>query len=262
MLTPSMDLIKQSLVLYKSHWRKFLPYLILLALASFVLQAITGGTLFMDAFWKQSVIITSIVVLVVLVASTLFSLWVGIALTKFTDQLLKNQNKDDWKTMLKSTSHLILPVIGAGILTFLIVLGGSILLIIPGILFAFWYIFVNYEVIIGEKDIMDALRGSKQLVYGRWFSIFWRVIILGIVAFLFSFVINMVIVGLMSFMPSQQTLVYFLLMNLLLIIGSSIVTPFAVLYMIQLYQNAINTPVAKKVATAPPTTPPTTPPSK
>ncbi len=61
--------------------------------------------------------------------------------------------------------------IGTGILGGLIVMGMTLLLIIPGIIWSGYYVFIFYVVALREISGKHALDYSKELVKGQW----WRV---------------------------------------------------------------------------------------
>jgi hypothetical protein len=54
----------------------------------------------------------------------------------------------------------------------------SLLLIIPGIIFAVYYSFVVWVFVFENKTGMDAVNRSKELVKGRWWDVFFRYIAL------------------------------------------------------------------------------------
>ncbi len=66
----------------------------------------------------------------------------------------------------------------ASILYFLIVLGGFILLIIPGIIWGLQFYFVEYLVIDKKMRPIEALRRCSEIMKGNRLNIFWLVIIL------------------------------------------------------------------------------------
>jgi hypothetical protein len=66
------------------------------------------------------------------------------------------------------------------VLLFLIILGGSILLIIPGILFSIWFTFAKYIFIDQGLGIKASLGKSRELFKGRFWSIFWRLLVIGL----------------------------------------------------------------------------------
>ena len=71
------------------------------------------------------------------------------------------------------------------ILTGIILVIGFILLIIPGFIFMFWYMFATYTVLFEGKKGMDALRSSKELVKGKFGAVAGR--------FAFLFIISLVV---------------------------------------------------------------------
>lgn len=70
------------------------------------------------------------------------------------------------------------PYAWASILVGFIVIGGFILLIIPGIIFSFWYSLYGYTVILENLRGMAALRKSKEYVKGYILQIIWRWLVL------------------------------------------------------------------------------------
>lgn len=76
----------------------------------------------------------------------------------------------------------IWPAILTGALTMLILLGWSLLLVIPGFIFSFYYMFMNEAVALRGADYMAALRYSKDLVKGHWWQVFGILFVFGILA--------------------------------------------------------------------------------
>lgn len=72
-------------------------------------------------------------------------------------------------------------------LLFLIILGGSILLIIPGILFSVWFTFAKFIFIDQGLGIKASLGKSRELLKGRFWSVFWRLLVLGL---FFGFIVG------------------------------------------------------------------------
>ena len=72
------------------------------------------------------------------------------------------------------------------LLTSLIILGFSLLLIIPGFIYSIYYIFVLDAVALRDKDGMEALKYSKTLIEGQWWRIFWISMGIGIIYSIFN----------------------------------------------------------------------------
>jgi hypothetical protein len=59
---------------------------------------------------------------------------------------------------------------GAGLLTGLAVLGGLILLIVPGIIFAVWFSQSAYAIVAEDLGVIDGMKRSRQLVRNRFWD--------------------------------------------------------------------------------------------
>jgi hypothetical protein len=109
------------------------------------------------------------------------------------------------------------------LLTLLAFMGGLLLFIVPGIIFVIWFslaifVLVN-ENIIGTK----ALSKSKEYIKGKWWSVFWRFVFIGIVSSVFSMILSAVF----SKMPLGQQVINFA--------SSLVMTPLTVIYTFLLY---------------------------
>ena len=65
-------------------------------------------------------------------------------------------------------------------ITGLIIAGGLILLIIPGIFFSLWYSQTLYLVLEKGIGIKNALKESKKMVVGKLWKLFGRYLVIGI----------------------------------------------------------------------------------
>ena len=59
------------------------------------------------------------------------------------------------------------------LLAFLVLVGWSLLLVIPGLIWGLYYVFWAAAVALRGFSLMAALRYSKRLVKGRWWNLFW-----------------------------------------------------------------------------------------
>lgn len=123
---------------------------------------------------------------------SLLSIWLSVALTKAVADILENKPNQDWKTTFRSISPVVWPAIYTSLLAGIIIFGGTLLFIIPGIIFSVWYMFSTYAVILDGKKGREALRMSKSLVTGRWWRILWRA---AAPALLFGFVAYLIILA-------------------------------------------------------------------
>ncbi|USN53700.1 MAG: hypothetical protein H6760_00835 [Candidatus Nomurabacteria bacterium] len=73
-----------------------------------------------------------------------------------------------------------LPLLIAGFLGTLAVLGGIILFIIPGIVLGIWFMFAPTVVVVENKSAIDALKRGNGLVKGK----FWSVLLITLLGFI------------------------------------------------------------------------------
>src|SRR5690606_4491634 len=104
----------------------------------------------------------------------------------------------------------------------LAVILGFILLIIPGIVLAVWFSQVVFIYAIEGGKGSEVLGRSRQYVIGRWWQVLGRLIVIGLVSLLISFIISAI------FDPSSHY-------GLIIILLSALITPFVLAYSYHLY---------------------------
>ncbi|TWU25740.1 hypothetical protein [Bythopirellula polymerisocia] len=70
-------------------------------------------------------------------------------------------------TSYSHAKRILLPLLGTWLLQMLAIMGGFILLIIPGIIFTFWFYLATHTVVIGGESGKAALSRSKKLMKGN-----------------------------------------------------------------------------------------------
>lgn len=99
------------------------------------------------------------------------------------------------KEAFQKSWHKIISFAWVSSLSFLIVIGGFILFIVPGIIFSVWYSLAAYALIVDGKKGMDALSQSKQLVKGSWWSVFWRFLVISVIVGIISIIVSFIPFG-------------------------------------------------------------------
>ncbi len=154
-----------------------------------------------------------VVGLVGVLCAIIWELWVYTALifaVKEHDQQINLKN------LLLSVKDKVAPLFWVSLLSGLMVLGGFILFVIPGIIFAIWFCLARYVFAFeGKKGLMASWR-SKELVRGYWWPVFGRLL-----AFM---ILSMVV----SFIPRVGHLISMLF-----------VMPFGIFYMYAIYQDLV-----------------------
>lgn len=98
---------------------------------------------------------------------------------------------------------------------FLIITGGFILLIIPGVIFSVWFAFSKFIFVDKNTGIKESLSQSRQLAKGRFWPIFGRLLVIGIFYILIQILMGLVPYGvgsvLISLAGAMFVLPYYLL---------------------------------------------------
>jgi hypothetical protein len=97
-------------------------------------------------------------------------------LVDFTANALRKKRVDVRESLGAGAHHLI-SFLWISLLSFLTVLGGAFLLVIPMFIFYIWFKFAKYGLFVDGVRGTGALRASKTLVNGRWWPVMWRIAI-------------------------------------------------------------------------------------
>jgi len=89
-----------------------------------------------------------------------------------------NFTKDDVGNLLKKN---VLKIFGAGILTYIIVLIGVLLLYIPGIYLAIALSFVFLIAVYEEKNVGNSISRSFEIIKGKWWQTFGLILVFGMI---------------------------------------------------------------------------------
>jgi hypothetical protein len=79
-----------------------------------------------------------------------------------------------------SAKPFIWPIVITGILAGIFTIIGLILLVIPGLIVGVWLSFSMFVVVNENKSGMDALKASKTYVTGYWWTVFLRLLVIGV----------------------------------------------------------------------------------
>ena len=176
MLISIKDLIKKSYELYAKNAKLFFTYAVIVSAPSIALSFLV--TILRSVFNLQKVSLLTplyaILFFALGVISYFLSLWLSIAFIKTVSDKYNEKNTENIKKVIFDTKKLIIPTLIVSILSGLAILGGLLLLVVPGIIFSIWFAFSFYVVVLDGKEGTEAMRESKKLVEGRWFPTFIR----------------------------------------------------------------------------------------
>lgn len=115
------------------------------------------------------------VLFLIQIAGMILNLWISLGVIKIALNLVKNKPVT-FNTLFQQGKYL-LDFIVATIVYDLIILGGLILLIVPGIIWAIKFQFFPYFIVEKNLSPIEALKASSKITYGDK----WNLLILGIV---------------------------------------------------------------------------------
>ncbi|MDO8571935.1 MAG: hypothetical protein Q7R79_04620 [bacterium] len=176
---------------------------------------------------------------------TLIIYWVlSLYLTAFFLKFF-NDLFDKKEVKPESISHVFHSIIWVFLLMCVVILSGSLLFLIPGVIFGLWYYFSLSATIIDGKKGREALRYSHSLVRGRFWAVSVRLslimlyttLLTGVAMIAFTVLVGLLISPLTQVLETQQGGVFILsvvigIFFILLLFVIQIITtaPFVALY--------------------------------
>lgn len=164
-----VELLKSTWQIYKARWKTFLGIMILPVIVSFSFFIFGLGPI----SWLK--ILFFVIFILFYIA---FWFWTLVSLLyAIKERDLKIGVKESFKKGWSKLNPFIWISFLAGFITF----GGSLLFLVPGIIFVFWFILRNYVLVSEDLRGMSALLRSRQLVKGNWWPVFWRFLVISLI---------------------------------------------------------------------------------
>jgi hypothetical protein len=240
-LLDASEMLKRAWAIYKQKWSLFAQVMIIPLLFAAIFSLSSGGG---TSFNPSPVAVSNWGMYFVLFLAYVVIASVGqLALMYSVKGSAENQADMSIQSYYKTAWNNIRSYWWVMFLSAVIVIGGLILLIVPGIIFAVWYCLASFVLISENLKGMNALNKSKEYVKGRWGKVFFRIFFIGIVSMIASIVFGIVsrIFGSAGMALGQ-------------IASGLVITPVVVLYTFMMYQNLKET-VSSTTTPVVPTTP-------
>ncbi|MBI4713699.1 hypothetical protein HY771_00720 [Candidatus Uhrbacteria bacterium] len=190
-MSSPFELILKSVRLYRTNAATFLGYSAWLLIP--FAGAVILGLLPLSPF-------AQLLAFLLMLVELFLSFWVVIILVLCADALLTGK-KFEHGRFPKIAKTLIAPVLTVALLQTLILIGGLLLLVVPGFLFFVWFSFAQFTAILDGKRGLDALQTSKAMIKGK----FWKVFLTIFGGTLFLFIVYSLILSLiMSLIAALQ----------------------------------------------------------
>jgi hypothetical protein len=258
MLISISELILKSIALYKNNAKRFITYSFLIFVPGAFITIFSAilPILIPERFTLGIIGASYIIYILLAIILSFVSFWFSLA---FIRVITKNYNGTAVGTMgeeIHEAKAIFWPSFWTYILTGLAVFGGMLLLVIPGIIFGLWFAFSIYVTAIDNKRPIQAMKTSKQLVDGRWWKVFWRILIPSLVFGIAIIIIQYIITLPLEYIlenTNPQTLLYVtwgVLATLIISLCMLFLTPLITSVYIILYTELKKHPLQKETPPA------------
>jgi len=178
------DLFERSFAIYKNNFWTFIKIISINILFFLIVLPFAIGFFLVRNNIYASILLILVALICVLIIAV-FAFWIKVSLIFVIKERGRNFSvvqilKDSW------------PYLGSyawiSFLVGLVVVGGFILFIIPGIIFLVWFCFSTFILVFEGKKGTQALKRSKALVQGYWWSVVGRFLLVALVAAVISWI--------------------------------------------------------------------------
>ncbi len=162
-------LVRQSWSIYAERFQVFMFLVLVIGVPLNIAYA------FIDSFYPENFLLAG----GILGASILGSLLYTVFFAVFVREVGRRKQKDeavDWKRIFKETLQAYPRSIAAVVVTAGALSALLLLLVVPAVVFSFYWIFVVYSVVFRRSGVFGSLQYSFQLVRGRWLKVVWTVV--------------------------------------------------------------------------------------
>lgn len=137
-------------------------------------------------FWSFISTLITMAVLVGTVSVVINSITMGMVVKCTSDILEKNSSS--LKEGFYFAASKFVPLLGASIITSILIIVGLFLLYVPGIILMIMFSLVEPSIIIEQKGVFESLGRSRKLVSHRWGKTFILLLILGLILIAVSWI--------------------------------------------------------------------------
>jgi len=177
-LKSAWQIFKEALSLYRSKFISILGIMIIPVVISIILNELSivsiSSPTFSQVSWLSAIKIIIWLILLYFNAISISALLFAV----------KNDvgAREAYAQSFRSSFSYILVVI----LGLLVITGGFVLLVIPGIIFSLWFSLAIYSFVFEDQKGIKALYRSKQLISGNFWKVAWRSIFISIIVIIIA----------------------------------------------------------------------------
>ena len=152
--------------LYKRFWKHFIP----IALVIFVLVSVAYLVLVLLLGWRRA---RSSAFLLSLAGT----FWLQGAIVEAVADVRDGRADLSIGETLKRVGRSSRALVGAGLLAALGIIGGLILLIVPGLILLTWWVLITPVIVLENRGAIEAFGRSRELVRGHGWNVFGTIVI-------------------------------------------------------------------------------------
>ena len=227
-------LIKEAFAVYKKNIPLFLGIIVLFVLSLFIV--FIPGSILMTLHMP---IVLKVLIAIVVFAACMYIVFIGISALIKSIAVTSDGGTISIKQAYKEASKKVF-VVGATLLLFYaIVVGGTILLVIPGLIFVVWYGKCVYVALLEDATPFQAVKKSRAYLRGRFWAVVGRAIVIMLVGLAVSIILSVILTFILgkgqSLEIAQKT------------IFDIFWVPFQMIYSYLIYKHLKNTYIEKPV---------------
>jgi len=151
--------------------------------------------------------------------------------SKVASILLLKNNFTSAKENFDEAKPYFVPFLGVSLLLVVLVIAWGFVLFVPAIIFAIYYGFAQYTLVIDGKRPFSAIEHSYDLVKGYWWPVFGRFCLISLI----GIIIYAIISAPLNYMQEGETpaLLYSLFVNIIW----AILSPYFLIYSYKVYES-------------------------
>jgi len=231
----SKDLIKETLVAYKKNVLKFIeifiygiigavPFLVVVAVSMMYIQFLSGKV----SLWVN--IIFGLVAFVSFLVSLYFAIIYNIRAKVASILLIKN-NFSNPKDNFNEAQKMIFKFLTVSVLMMVLIIAWGFVFVIPALIFAIYYGFSQFTLVVENKRPFSAVERSYDLVKGYFWPVLGRLLLISVLGFLVYSIISLPLSWLEE--KSLGAMIYGLVVNVIW----AFLSPYFIIYFYNIYKS-------------------------
>ncbi len=231
-LTPVFNMLEEACKVYAQNIKKFVEIYLrgLVGLIPFLVVLV--AFLFLSAFGVDNPAVGLILVILGFL-TLLWAVYYGILVRAAMVLLIKNNYSSAKENFIQSKGY-FWSYVWVSIVVSVVIGLWTLLLIIPGIIFAVYFTLVNYTFFFEDFKGYSALKRSKELVKGYWWAVCGRTFFIGLIVVVASVILSAPLEALEA--GSLGYIIYNSFMNILW----ALVAPIIIIYTYYIFRDLKN----------------------